>query len=116
VLTTVRDFIEAVREGKINREDVWCYFLGYWRFFCIRYAPFLVRAHIVEQLAERSKRADPDCKKLGECLGCGCAFPAVMYCNKACILGCYPKMLKKDEWYGILDSECSEFTSEGAGL
>lgn len=105
VLGTVKDFTKAVFRGRVSIYDVYCFIQGWARYLLMRsFLSCLVPGFIREQIKWRERKADPICKDQGVCMGCSCAYPQVIYCNKPCMLKCYPRMFSKYEWEELMES------------
>ncbi len=57
--------------------------------------------HVYEQVEIRINRVNkisPECIANGKCKHCKCTTPELFYADKGCELGCYPKLMNKQEW------------------
>lgn len=81
--------------GRVPFSYAWDYILGNYRYWCSRHCKWIIRKYILNQVQIRYNSIDNKCKMNMSCKECGCDIPALLYCNRACEGGCYPKMLNK---------------------
>lgn len=85
-------FCKKVKRRQVTIEDVKCFIIGYTRYFLFTHRmSFLIRKKILKIYYKRLTKAKIECFENGQCEGCGCDFPAVLFCKKGCKLGCYEK-------------------------
>jgi hypothetical protein len=98
--------------------NYWWFIQGWVRYYLHKFAPFLLRRHIREQVIFRESVASPYCKARGDCI-CGCPLPQLYYADKTCgvkgVDSCYPKMLSKYEWRKFVESNYGRDTGEEWG-
>ena len=74
---------------------------------------WLIRKHIREQIEVRINSMNRECYNSGSCIKCGCATTALQMANKACEGDCYPSMLNKSIWKGLMEVQenCRYFST-----
>lgn len=87
--------------------NVWYFVQGWYRYLCYKYAPYLLREHIVQQFEWRLSVSSKLCLDQGECI-CGCRVPQLQFADKSCAIpgieSCYPKMMNRNEWKEFMES------------
>ena len=94
-------FTFSCKENKrCNILNWWYYIQGKIR-YKLYYSKFsgLIREHIEEQISWRILVMDEKCLMDGKCQICGCETTALQMANKSCPKPCYPKMMKRFEWF-----------------
>lgn len=59
------------------------YIEAVWRFYLVKYLPFLVRKRIKEIIKDRINTCT-ECVAQKRCVSCGCKTPLMMYSSKNC--------------------------------
>jgi hypothetical protein len=86
-------------KAKINLSNIMSYLVGNFRYAIYDNGwSWLIRQHILEQIAWRIKVMKKECYHLGSCVECGCSTTALQMANKACDGLCYPTMMDRWQW------------------